>query len=224
MNIKGYYSIKIGDKIIRGHNLITFLGESFFLHRMINNEFEPIQYIVLGNSSVRAKKTDIALGNETARKRCVTRVDLQRKQIILECSCTTKEILNTTEIGVATDDILISHDIYENIDLIFLGDNVDSVEISYIFDLSTLTTRADWIKYSQINEGNTDYNVYYIYEENLVTGVIEEETNGYHTAASLEILKTKNGAYYYDVSSKRLFIRTIRDDNPNNYKISIITK
>ena len=223
MNIKGYYTIKIGDKIIRGQNLITKLGESFFLHRMIDNEFNPVQYIVLGNSSVRAKKKDISLGNETARKQVVSRVDLANAQIILECTCTAKEIINTTEIGVATDDILISHDIYENIDIEFLGDNVSSADITYIFDLSTLNTRSDWVKYSQINTGGTDYNIYYVYEENLVTGVIEEDSNGYHAVASLNDLKTQNGAYYYDVSSKRLFIRTITPDNPNNYKITIIS-
>ena len=223
MNIQGYYRIRIGDKIIRGHNLITKLGESFFLHRMIDNEFQPIQYIVLGNSNIQAKKTDLALGNETVRKKCVTKADLENKQILLECSCTTKEILNTSEIGVATDNVLISHDIYENINADFIGNNVDTVEIQYIFDLRPLHTRSDWVKYTQINEG-TDYNIYCVLEENFVTGVIEEEANGYHAASTLNDLKTRTGAYYYNVSNKMLFVRTIRTDDPNNYKISIITK
>ena len=224
MNIQGYYKITIGDKIIRGHNLITFLGESFFLHRMIDNEFNPIEYIVLGNSNIQVKKSDLSLGNETVRKKCVTKADLENKQIYLECSCTTKEIINTSEIGVATDTALISHDIYENISTDFIGNNVDTVEIQYIFDLSTLNTRSDWVKYTQINTGSTDYNIYCVSEENLVKGVIEEDSNGYHAVSSLNDLKTRTGAYYYNVSNKMLFIRTIRTDNPNNYKISIITK
>ena len=41
MNIKGSYTIQAGNKIIRGNNIITLLGESFFMNRAINNEFNP---------------------------------------------------------------------------------------------------------------------------------------------------------------------------------------
>ena len=52
MNIKGSYVIRAGNKIIRGNNIITLLGESFFMNRAINNEFDPLKYIVFGNSSI----------------------------------------------------------------------------------------------------------------------------------------------------------------------------
>ena len=81
MNIHGSYIIRAGDKVIRGNNLITLLGESFFMNRAINNEFSPIKYIVFGNSSIKAKKTDYVLGNETVRKRCVCEVNLETKQM-----------------------------------------------------------------------------------------------------------------------------------------------
>ena len=80
MNIKGHYTIKCGEKVIRGNNLITLLGESFFMNRSVNNEFEPIQYIVLGTSSIKATKSDVNLGNETVRKKCVSEVNLNAKQ------------------------------------------------------------------------------------------------------------------------------------------------
>ena len=223
MNIKGYYEIKCGSNVIRGTNLITLLGNSFFLNRMINNEFEPISHIVLGNSRIQAKTTDISLGNVTVKKKCVTEVNVGKKQIVLFASCTAKEILNTSEIGVLSGDILISHDIYEPITIELIGDNVDSVEITYIFDLSTYTNRSNWVKYTQINDGE-DYNIYYVVEENNVMGVFEEDSaSGYHSVHSLDEMKLKSGVYFYDITTKRVFIRTINEDNPNSYVISVIT-
>lgn len=228
ITLKGSYVLKTKNQVIKsGSNLITFLGESFFLNRAVNNEFDPMKYIVFGNSSLNAKKSDISLGNETVRKRCVSEVDLDTKQIILKCSCTTSEILNTTEIGVANDLILISHDIYEAIDSSYLPENIDTIEVTYTFDLATSSTRGNWEHYTSINTGNTDYNIYYTAEENEVVGVTEDNTkSGYRKVASLNSLKSVNGGYYYDNSMNYLFIRTIKHDNPNRegYKIVISTR
>lgn len=224
MNIHGSYTIRVGNKIIRGNNIITLLGESFFMNRAINNEFDPIKYIVFGNSSIKAKKSDFSLGNETVRKRCVCEVNLETKQIRLYCSCSASEIVGTTEIGVANDDVLISHDIYNVIDDSFLTNAVDSVEITYTFDLSTSATRNDWKKYTS---GGSDNNIYYTTEENTVVGVTEENTmSGYRAVSSIASLKTTTGAYFYDVKTNTLFIRTTKNDNPNavGYKISISTR
>lgn len=227
MNIQGSYVIRIGEKIIRGNNIITLLGESFFMNRAINNEFNPIKYIVFGNSSIKAKKTDYVLGNETVRKRCVCEVNLEAKQIILYCSCSASEILGTTEIGVANDEILISHDVYEAIDTSFITDTIDSVEVTYTFDLSTSATKTDWKYYKSGDVGTTKKNIYYTTEENTVIGVREENTNsGYKAVSSIEELQNRNCAYYYDVATNTLFIRTSKNDNPNGvgYKIIISTK
>ena len=57
MNLKGSYIFKQEDKIIlEGNNLITLLGESFFMNRAVNQHFEPIKYIMLGSSNARPKK------------------------------------------------------------------------------------------------------------------------------------------------------------------------
>ena len=227
MNIKGSYVIRAGNKIIRGNNIITLLGESFFMNRAINNEFDPLKYIVFGNSSIKARKSDYTLGNETVRKRCVSEVNLETKQIILSCSCSASEILGTTEIGVANDDILISHDVYAAITSDFITEVIDSVEITYTFDLSTSATKSEWKYYTSGDSGNTKRNIYYTTEENTVVGVTEENTmSGYRAVKSLDSLKSTTGAYFHDVNTNTLFIRTTKNDNPNSvgYKIVISTR
>ena len=72
----------------------------------------------------------MGLGNETVRKKAVKKADIENHSIILTCSCTIEEIEGTSEIGVATDDILISHDIYE-LEEDFINPSVNSVEIKY---------------------------------------------------------------------------------------------
>ena len=231
IQFKGSYTIRAGETLIReGHNIITLLGESFFLNRAINNEFTPITYIVLGNSSVQAIKSDIALGNETCRKKCVCEVNLETKQILLTCSCTAKEILLTSEIGVANEEILISHDVFNAIDDEFITNDIDSVEITYTFDLNTASQRTNWEYYTSGDSGNTKRNIYYTVEENQVISVSEEisgvskSINGYKGVKTLDALKNTTGAYFYDTNTKTLFIRTINNDNPNNYKILIATR
>lgn len=221
MNIKGHYTIKCGEKVIRGNNLITLLGESFFMNRSVNNEFEPIQYIVLGTSSIKATKSDVNLGNETVRKKCVSEVNLNAKQIILYCSCTASEILGISEIGVANNEILISHDVFEAINEEFITDNIDSVEINYTFDLQSASQRTGWQYYTEGDDEEVN-NIYYIVEETTVTGVTEKDSNsGYRSVNSIDSLKLYTGAYYYDDITDTLFIRTTKNDDPNGYKILI---
>lgn len=132
--MKGYYTIKLGENILKKENLITLFGDSFFLNRAINNEFKPIEYIVFGNSNVRPSKNDLTLGNETLRKQCFKKIDLENNRILLICNVEVNEIEDTCEIGVSNGDILISHDIYE-LDDNFIDETVDTVEIKYTFDL-----------------------------------------------------------------------------------------
>ena len=222
MNIHGHYTIQCGNNIIRGNNIITTLGESFFLNRACNNEFEPIKYIVFGNSSIPANKQDVSLGNETVRKKCVSEVNLNNKQIVLYCSCTAAEILGVSEIGVANDSILISHDIFDVINDEFITDNIDSVEITYTFDLNIASQRTNWQYYTEADTVSEQNNIYYVVEEHKVTGVIEKDSNsGYRGVKSIESLKSVTGAYYYESISNTLFIRTTKNDDPNNYKILV---
>lgn len=226
INIKGSYIIKAGDKTYRSDNLITLLGESFFLNRAVNSLFDPIEYIVFGNSNVKAKKSDLSLGRETVRKKCLSQVDIDRKQIILTCSCTADEIINTSEIGVHNGDILISHDNYELEDD-FISPTVDSVEVTYSFQFIASAIINEWTHYSTIDTQSENYNIYYTTSENLIIGVTEENTqSGYRQVDSINNLKTITGAYYYDMNSKTLYIRTTRNNNPNNdnYEITVQTR
>lgn len=225
MNIIGTYKLTSNGRVLcENHNIITLLGESFFLHRAIDEEFNPIQYIVLGDSSISANKNDLTLGNETVRKICTKEVNLDTKQIILKCNCSIGEIENTCEIGVANNNILISHDVYE-LPEDMLDSSMESVDISYIFQLTTLTDRRDWKPATSFDEETVKYNIYYLYEENNVTGVFEKDTkSGYHYVNSAESLKENTGAYYYDVVTGTLYIRTINKNNPKNKEILIQTQ
>ena len=237
MILEGFYKISQKNNVLcEGHNIITLLGESFFLHRAIDSEFNPIQYIVLGNSSIRANKNDLTLGNEITRKTCRKKIDLDKRQIILNCNCSVRDIENSSEIGVANDSILISHDVYE-LEENLLDPSLGDVEIQYVFQLATLTDRTDWKYASSLdlityddndNElSRESCNIYYIYEDDNVVNVLEKNSNsGYHSVSSKEALQNTLGAYYYDVETKTLYIRTIGNDDPkqDKYEILIQTK
>lgn len=226
--IKGKYVLKIPiqgmflNEIIKitKSNLITLFGESFFLNRAINEELTPIQFIVLGNSSVNPRKTDWSLGNETARKKCNKSVDLDKKSIKLSASFTANEIIGTTEIGVSNGDILISHDVYggeavENLVTPTTGD----ITIDYYLEISTGgIKKREWV-------GSSIPDVYYVVEPNNVVGIFENKTNsGYIQVKSLEQLGNTSSAYYYDVESKNLYVHTTSGVNPGNGEIIILTR
>ena len=222
IDVKGKYVISIplqtmflNTKIeICGENLITLQGESFFMNRWINNEFEPIKYIVLGKSTARPLKTDTKLGQETVRKECSGKADLNLGKLNLNTKVTASEILNTSEIGVANDDVLISHDIYRKISPTFLGDSTSSVNINYSFSLITGSIRKDW----KISD-----DAYYVYEPNLVVGVVEYSSgSGYNQVATREELT--EGSYFYNVSTRNVFIKTINNVHPEDIEIIVQTK
>jgi len=197
---------------IKNHNLITLLGESFLMNRLINDRLQPIQYIALGKGTARPQKKDTRLGKQTIRKTCNTEVDLTNKQLILSCDFEAKEILDTTEIGVITnDDILITHDLYETITSTILGNSTSSIHLEYNIIFTTGGIRSQW------KTSTTQNNILYTYEPNKVVNVIEYNTNsGYVKVNSLNDLKTTKGAYYYDIASKNLYIRTTRSNTLNN--------
>lgn len=228
MNIIGSYIIRQGERVlVHQKNIITNLGEAFFMNRAVNTEFAPLEYIVLGTSSYKAKKSDTALGNETFRKKALIEVNWNTKQILMYCSCTPDEILNTCEIGTHNGDVLISHDTYSKITTDDITISADSVEITYIFDFSTSTIRKGWTYYSQGDTGNTQNHIYYLVEEDNVVRVHEQNTNnmqqGYHAVQALSALKSNKGAYYYDPFTKNLYVRTLYDEDPNDLNIAITT-
>ena len=224
MNLRklhGHYCFKQNGKVIlEGDNLITLLGESFFLNRAINNHFNPIQYIVLGSSSAKPKKSDGGLGNLTVKKQVATLADLDLKQIILTATFEAGEVINTTEIGVTNDeDILISHDVFEKITSSFLEDSIGEVEVTYTFELTTGAIRKDFNKVADKNV------TYWIAEQSQVVGVCEKDTDsGYRCVDNIESVESIAGSYYYSRETKNLYIHTTRNTNPNLENIIIETK
>jgi len=220
MKIHGSYVFKQKDKILlTGNNIITLLGESFFMNRAVNQHFDPIQYIVLGSSNSRPKKSDVNLGNLTVKKQVESGVDLTNKKIILKATFEAGEVLGTCEIGVANDDILISHDIYEKMTSTFLEDSIGTVDVEYTFELTTGSIRKDFNKVV-----DKDY-TYWIAEPSLVVGVTEKDTNcGLRSVSSIDEVESVIGSYYYSLSTKNLYIHTTRNSNPNLENIIIETK
>lgn len=220
MKIKGSYIFKQEDKIIlEGNNLITLLGESFFMNRAVNQHFEPIKYIMLGSSNARPKKSDVNLGNLTVKKQVASSVDLNNKRIILEATFEAGEVLGTCEIGVANDDVLISHDIYEKMTSSFLEDSIGEVDVTYTFEITTGSIRKDFNKVADKNY------TYWIAEPALVVGVTEKDTNsGLRVVSSIEDVESTVGSYYYSIQTKNLYIHTTRNSNPNLENIIIETK
>ena len=220
MKIHGSYVFKQKDKILlTGNNIITLLGESFFMNRAVNQHFDPIQYIVLGSSNSRPKKSDVNLGNLTVKKQVESSVDLTNKKIILKATFEAGEVLGTCEIGVANDDILISHDIYEKMTSTFLEDSIGTVDVEYTFELTTGSIRKDFNKVADKNY------TYWIAEPSLVVGVTEKDTNcGLRSVISIDEVESVIGSYYYSLSTKNLYIHTTRNSNPNLENIIIETK
>lgn len=231
INIKGGYTISIPIQgmflnstiEVKNTNIITELGERFFLNRMINDNFNPIQYICLGNVSDKPKKSDIQLGNETIRRKCVKDIDINKKQIVLSTNFPVKEIWGTCEIGVCTtnssqNSILISHDVYQKLDDNFLTATAGDVNVNYTFNLSTGAGKTGWDIAQNMNNL-----VYYVIELNKVSMVFEANGIGYKRVNNKEDLLTTPGAYYYDNVSKNLYIRTVDDKNPNDKEIIVQT-
>ena len=223
MNIQGEYIIRIPvitmflntELKIARKNLITRFGESFFMNRCINDYFNPIECICLGNSQSLPRKSDSSLGNETSRQKCNCVGDLENNQIHLSARFKARDVLGTCEIGVMNDVILISHDSYPKLSEDDLVGLVGDVVIDYFFKFNTGVNKSGWQKAI-----DGDY-IYYVPEENLVTGVVEDNVHGYRHVNSIDSLNHYSGAYYYEESSKNLYIRTTDNQNPNFKEIIV---
>ena len=197
---------------ITNHNLITLLGESFLMNRLTNDKLQPISYIALGKGTARPQKKDTRLGKQTIRKPCTSTVDLDNKTLTLSCDFEAKEIRGTTEIGIITqDDLLITHDVYSTITSTLIGAGTSTVFLEYQLIFTTGSIRSQW------KTSTTANNILYAYEPNKVVNVLENNTSsGYTRVNSLNALTTTLGAYYYDITSKNLYIRTTQDNTINN--------
>ena len=162
MKIKGKYTITVPvctmflNQTIRihGENLITLLGESFFMNRWINEELAPLQYIVLGKGTRRPQKNDLELAYETCRKIATPKVDLQNKELVLSASFSAEEIIDTTEIGTHTGELLVSHDLFKAI-------NQNLIEPNTVQSVTEENTGSGYTQKNSIAELQTASATYY---------------------------------------------------------------
>lgn len=226
VNIKGDYcftfmvqTMFINEVIqFKKSNLITYIGEAFFMNRWINDEFTPIQSICLGKGTINPRKSDTKLSMQTIEKKCKMKVDIVNKRVMLSCDFTASEIMDTTEIGVKNSDgKLISHDSYAKIGSTILDNTTSTVHLDYYFSVSTGSIKGNW------KVSNASKNIYRIYEPNTVVGVIENNTNsGYVRKNSINELV--NGSYYYNKNTKDLYIKNSKNSDPNDDEIIVQTR
>ena len=112
---------------------------------------------------------------------------------------------------LTAENILITHDIYEPLTDDLIGNDTTSIQLEYNLEFTTGTIRSQW------QTSTTGECILYTYEPNAVISVLEKNTgNGYVRVNELSDLLTRNGAYYHDLTSKNLYIRTTRDNTISN--------
>lgn len=206
MRIKGKYKITINCKdyeIVRyGENLITLLGQSYFLNRWKDNTLEPIGRLCFGKSSRAPDKQDQDLGNQTYQVQPKMSVNLLENSLNMSATLNPEQLIGVCEIGVKTgDDLLISRDVFKPFTADILGAS-SSINIDYQYVIETGDVHSDWTPYTQ-KQG-----VYYTSTKNIVTGVSDENGNGYIKKDSIDEL-TQAGTYYYSNTAQKVYINPI---------------
>ena len=221
-NIKGEYKFKQGEHIIyEGENIITLLGVSFFLNRCINDNLNPIKSIVLGNGETTPLISDESLGNELVRRTCIREANLNGKNIKLTSSFNANEVIGVTEIGVATDNILVSHDVFEEITSTMLSNPIGTVEVEYTFQFSTGTIREGW---NTLKQDGIVTNAFYLYEPSVVMGVEDKFNNGFRKVNTKNEVITTEGTYYYDGQLDNVYVHCYDNLTPNEAELLLYLK
>lgn len=206
MRIKGKYKFTThnGDyKITRyGENLITLLGQSYFLNRWKDNLLEPIDKLCFGKSSRAPDKQDQDLGNQTYQVQPKMSVNLLENSLNMSATLNPEQLIGVCEIGVKTaDNILVSRDVFKPFTADILGAS-SSINIDYQYVIETGDVHSDWTPYTQ-KQG-----VYYTSTKNIVTGVFDENGNGYIKKNSIDEL-TEAGTYYYSNTAQKVYIKPV---------------
>ena len=192
--------------------IITTLGRSLIMNRIVNDRMKAVTYIALGKGTNNPSKKDLKMGKETVRKLADYTVDIENNVLIFKAGFTAKEVLNTTEIGLFTEeDILVSRDVYETVTDDILEDTTSTINMEYRIHFDTAGVHKKWYT-SSIED-----TILYRYENNPVIGVRELNTDtGYIRARSLEEMQGQAKArYYYDISTRNLYIKTSDLDTIN---------
>ena len=192
--------------------MITTLGRSLLMNRAVNDIMTPITYLALGKGTNNPSRQDLKLGKETIRKLTDYTVDIENNVLIFEASFTAKEVLNTTEIGLFTeDDVLVSRDVYDTVTDDILEDTTSAINMEYRIHFDTAGVHKKWSTSTTAND------ILYRFENNPVIGVREINTDtGYLKVDSLEDLDDLSKAgYFYDVVSRNLYVKTSDCDQIN---------
>lgn len=192
--------------------MISTLGRSCIMNRIVNDRMKPATYISLGKGTNNPSRQDLSLGKETVRKLADYTVDIENNVLIFKASFTAKEVLDTTEVGLFTEDgVLVSRDIYETITDDILEDTTSTINMEYRIHFDTAGVHKNW------NTSTTADDILYRFENNPVIGVRELNTDtGYLRVNSLEELdELAKAGYFYDVVSRNLYIKTSDCDEIN---------
>jgi hypothetical protein len=179
------------------------------MNRVVNDRMKAVSYMALGKGTNNPSRQDLKLGKESCRKLVNYTVDIENNVLIFEANFTAKEVLNTTEIGIFTeDDILVSRDTFETVTDDILEDTTSSINMEYRIHFDTAGIHSKWLTSTTAND------ILYRFENNSVIGVREINTDtGYLRVNSLEDLDDlAKAGYFYDVTSRNLYIKTSDND------------
>ena len=173
-NIIGIYSYKITiptmfntyEAHIKNHNLITYIGEDYFIERWINNKYGVINRILLGKNGIKPSKNKKTITDAEEITNITT--SNRRTSLLISAEVNGNQVNEVNEIGVMTsDERLISHDVHTPITV----PETSIINIDYQYILTNGAYENGWIKYSPTQ------NIYYIEPLQEVSYVIEEDTN-----------------------------------------------
>lgn len=204
--------------------MITMLGKSVIMNSAVNDLVKNIKYMALGFGTNNPSRQDIKLGKQSVKKELKYNVDIENNRIEFSAIFTASEILDTTEIGLLTEnDVLVARDVYKTITSTILGNSTSTVNMYYNIHFDTGSVHSNW------NTSTTAQNILYRYENNQVIGVRELNTNsGYKAVAGLtELANIDSAGYFYDVVSRNLYIKTSTADTIetiSNKDIIVTTK
>lgn len=219
-NILGVYSFNINISTmfneykmkVTNHNLITNVGERYFLERWVSNNSDVINRIGLVQEDTVALKTDTELPDNTNLKE-IDSYHIEPSKLILKLELVGSELDGVNGIGVLTkDNKLISHDTSFSINV--PPNSIVNVDYQYI-----LTDGAyinEWILY------DSDENIYK-YESNLpVKYIVEEDTNIGYSLSENKTNLTENSYCVEEENNKYIiYIKTSDNLNPNQHLILI---
>lgn len=194
------------------------------MNRAVNDLTKSIRYLALGKGTNNPSRQDLRLGKQTVRKEVKYDIDIDNNMIVFSAVFTAAEILNTTEIGLLTEnEILVARDVYSTITSDILENTTSTVTMYYNVHYEAGSIHSKW------TTSNKAEDILYKFENNPVIGVRELNTNsGYLLVDSLDDLDTLESAgYFHDVISRNLYIKTSDADTISTIdekQIVIMTK